>query len=87
MEKAPTKALTWLKASTSTFTFKTLCPTGAQLVDMKLGRKCKGHKGTSKYYIITFRDIETFMCAGTYKPKCFPCSKKRNEGSKPNISY
>ena len=50
-EKALTRAISWLKAPTSVFTFKTLLRHYAKqaltpwLVDVKLGHRRKSHKG------------------------------------------
>ena len=50
-EKAPTRALSWLKAPTSAFTFKTLLRHNVKktltpwYVDVKLGRRRNFHKG------------------------------------------
>ena len=50
-EKAPTRALSWLKAATTAFTFKTLlrhCAKRAltpRSLNVKLGPRRKGHKG------------------------------------------
>ena len=51
MEKAPTRALSWLKAATTAFTFKTLLRHYAKQaltprsLNVKLGPRRKGHKG------------------------------------------
>ena len=50
-EKAPTRALSWLKAATTAFTFKTLLRHYAEQaltprsLNVKLGPRRKGHKG------------------------------------------
>ena len=50
-EKAPTRAFSWLKAATTTFTFKTLLRHYAkqaltpQSLNVKLGLQHKSHKG------------------------------------------
>ena len=51
MEKAPTRAFSWLKAATTAFTFKTLLRHYAkqaltpQSLNVKLGLRQKSHKG------------------------------------------
>ena len=51
MEKAPSRAFSWLKAATTAFTFKTLLRHYAKRtltprsLNVKLGPRCKGHKG------------------------------------------
>ena len=51
MEKAPTRAFSWLKAATAAFTFKTLLRHYAKRaliprsLNVKLGPRRKGHKG------------------------------------------
>ena len=49
MDKASTKAFSWLKAATTAFTFKTLLRHYAERakrsLNMKLGPRHKGHKG------------------------------------------
>ena len=51
MEKAPTRAFSWLKVPTSAFTFKTLLRHYAKRaltprsLNVKLGPRRKGHKG------------------------------------------
>ena len=50
-EKAPTRAFSWSKAATTALTFKTLLRHYAKQtltqrsLNMKLGLRCKGHKG------------------------------------------
>ena len=51
MEKAPTRAFSWLKAATTAFTFKTLLRQYAKRaltprsLNVKLGLRCNYHKG------------------------------------------
>ena len=61
MDKAPTRAFSWLKMPTSAFTFKNLLRHYAVnrrlnmvtwWVDVKLGHKCKDHKGWAALRII-----------------------------------